>query len=88
MPCLFCTSNNQGVFPADVDIHFPGLINAGEPGVLVFPALLVCLDCGSSMFITPASELAHLARANAQVTNALPDRTASKDASILASACV
>jgi hypothetical protein len=88
MPCPFCTSSNQRVFAAEVNIRFPGLINAGESGVLVFPRLLVCLDCGSSMFITPASELAHLARANAQVTNALPDRTASKDASILASACV
>ena len=60
MSCSFCTSSNQTVFPAEIHIHFPGLSNADKPGVLVFPRLLVCLDCGSSSFMTPAPELAEL----------------------------
>lgn len=60
MPCPFCTSNNQQEFPAEVCIHFPDLKNVGNPGVMVFPRLLVCLDCGSSSFMTPTPELAQL----------------------------
>jgi len=63
MSCVFCTSTNQAEFPAEVNIHFPGLRNADNPGVFVFPKLLVCLDCGSSSFVTPESELAQLAGA-------------------------
>jgi hypothetical protein len=68
MPCTFCASSNQMEFPAEVMIHFPGLKNADKPGVFVFPRLLVCLDCGSSSFTTPASELARLGRARASVS--------------------
>ncbi len=91
MPCPFCTSNNQTELPAEVNIHFPGLKNADKPGVFVFPRLLVCLDCGSSSFMTPASELARLADRGddpatsfcwctspyALLTKRSPDRTAS-----------
>jgi hypothetical protein len=76
MPCPFCTSSNQRVFAAEVNIRFPGLINAGESGVLVFPRLLVCLDCGSSTFATPPSELGRLAKAYAHLVSLLPERTA------------
>jgi len=62
MSCAICTSSNQTEFGAEVHIHFPGFRNAAKPGVFVFPSLLVCLDCGSSSFMTPASELAQLAR--------------------------
>jgi hypothetical protein len=60
MPCSFCTSSNQAEFPAEVHIHFPGLSRVDKLGVLVFPRALVCLDCGSSSFMTPTSELAQL----------------------------
>jgi hypothetical protein len=63
MSCTFCESSNQAEFPAEVKIVFPGLRNANRPGVFVFPKLLVCLDCGSSSFATPASELTQLASA-------------------------
>jgi hypothetical protein len=67
MSCTFCSSSNQTEFPAEVHIHFPGLRNAGKPGVFVSPRLLVCLDCGSSSFTTPASDLAQLCAAGKQV---------------------
>src|ERR1700687_3389462 len=70
MSCAFCTSTNQAEFPAEVNIHFPGLRNADKPGVFVFPRLLVCLDCGFSSFVTPESELTDLA-------GAVPARSAS-----------
>jgi hypothetical protein len=75
MSCTFCASNNQRVFPAEVNIHFPGLENADKPGVFVFPKLLVCLDCGSSSFMTPTSEVARLAGAGASTATEKPVRT-------------
>jgi hypothetical protein len=60
MQCPLCASGNQKKFPAEVNIHFSSLGNAGKPAVFVFPRLLVCLDCGSSLFTTPASELEQL----------------------------
>jgi hypothetical protein len=62
MPCLLCASRNQAEFAAEINIHFLGLENIDDPGVLVFPKVLVCLDCGSSRFSTPETELSHLAR--------------------------
>ena len=61
MSCRVCNSSNQAEFPSEVNIHLPGLKSADEPGVFVFPILLVCLDCGTSTFTTPQSELARLA---------------------------
>ena len=57
MPCNSCGSINQGKYLAEVDIHFPGLRNAGKSPVLVFPELLVCLDCGKTEFAVPKAEL-------------------------------
>jgi hypothetical protein len=57
MPCNSCGSINQGKYLAEVDIHFPGLRNAGKSPVLVFPELLVCLDCGKTEFMVPKAEL-------------------------------
>jgi hypothetical protein len=41
-------------------IHFSGRKNIDNPGVRVFPKLLVCLDCGFSRVIVPETELAIL----------------------------
>jgi hypothetical protein len=57
MPCNSCGSTNQGKYLAEVDIHFPGLRNAGKRPVLVFPELVVCLDCGKTEFMVPKAEL-------------------------------
>ena len=62
--CAFRTSSKQKEFSAEVDIHFPDLRDVNERGVLVFPRLLICLDCGYSSFITPAPELARLRAAD------------------------
>ena len=62
MSCLLCDTGNEAEFAAEVNVHFPGLKNLDKPSVFVFPKLLVCLDCGSSRFTTPKTELALLAR--------------------------
>jgi hypothetical protein len=70
MACLSCGSFNEAEFAAEMVIHFSGLKNLDKPGVLVFPKLSVCLDCGSSRFTVPKAELAALAKG-------APDRKAS-----------
>jgi hypothetical protein len=57
MLCPLCQSSKQAEFTAEMMIHFCGLRNIDKPGVLVFPKVFVCLDCGSSRFTTPATEL-------------------------------
>ena len=64
MTCPSCTSSKQKEFPAEVDIHLPDLKDLDQFGVLVFPRLLVCLDCGYSSFMTPAPELDRLRAAD------------------------
>jgi hypothetical protein len=61
MSCLSCGSEKQAEFTAEMVIHFMGLKNLDKLGVWLFPALLVCLDCGFCQFIAPETELASLA---------------------------
>jgi hypothetical protein len=61
MSCPRCTSANQAEFATEINIHFRGIQNIDDPGVLFFPKVLVCLDCGSSRFSTPNPELLRLA---------------------------
>jgi hypothetical protein len=62
MLCKSCHSLNNREFPAEINIHFPGLENLTEPTVFVFPKLLVCLDCGFAEFSIPETELPLLAK--------------------------
>ena len=57
MACVSCRSENQGEFGAEMNIHFPGLEGLNKAGVLVFPKLTVCFDCGSTLFELPEDEL-------------------------------
>jgi hypothetical protein len=64
MSCLSCASGREKEFPAEMSIHFSGLENLDKPQVLLFPRLLVCLDCGFSRFTVPGAELALLVNGN------------------------
>lgn len=55
MRCASCVSVAE--FPAEINIHFSGPNTLDKPSILVFPKLLVCLDCGFSQFDLPESEL-------------------------------
>jgi hypothetical protein len=57
MQCKACGSHNQTEFNAEINVHFPGLKNVDRPAVLVFPKLLLCLDCGFTEFTLSESEL-------------------------------
>jgi hypothetical protein len=46
MNCASCGAGNQVEFPSEVNIHISSLKNRATPSVLVFPNLVVCLDCG------------------------------------------
>ena len=61
MTCRICSSDNQAEFAAEMVIHFSGLKNLDNPGVSVFPKLLVCLGCGFSRFTVPETALLLLA---------------------------
>jgi len=62
MMCPLCASANQSEFTAEINIHSHGRENIDNPGVLVFPKLWVCWDCGSSLFSISEPELSQLAR--------------------------
>lgn len=57
MACNSCGAENQGKFLAEVSVHFQGLRNVHMLPVLVFPELLVCLNCGKTEFTIPEDEL-------------------------------
>lgn len=61
MSCTSCTSERQAEFGTEMNIHFRGLKNVDHPGILIFPKLSVCLDCGFSWFTVPETELTMLA---------------------------
>jgi hypothetical protein len=60
MSCKSCQSGNRRTFAGEVAIHFPVLKDLNKPMVLVFPKLLVCLDCGFTEFAIPDTELRQL----------------------------
>jgi hypothetical protein len=57
MPCPSCAQDNQAEFQSEMMLHFGGLENLDVSGVLLFPKLLVCLDCGTALFTVPEAEL-------------------------------
>jgi len=74
MSCGRCTSAREKEFAAEINIHFSGLKNLDKPSVLVFPKILVCLDCGFSRFTAPEDALAFLAADNPTKSNRKQDQ--------------
>jgi len=60
MYCPSCASSRQAEFTAEVNLHFPDFHSLDQPGVLAFPKVWVCLDCGLSRFNTTKTQLAKL----------------------------
>jgi hypothetical protein len=73
MACQLCASDNEAEFTSEMNIHFRGLTNIDNPGVMVFPKVLICLDCGGSRFSTPQAELSQLARGAAPGVGPMPN---------------
>jgi hypothetical protein len=57
MSCPSCASLNQAEFPTEMMIHSSSLAHIVNPGVLAFPRVSICLDCGASRFTTSDAEL-------------------------------
>lgn len=62
MACSACGSKKTTEFTSEMNVHFRGLENIDNPGVLVFAKLLVCLDCGFSQFLLTDAQLSLLER--------------------------
>lgn len=60
MSCTRCLSLHQTELNSEINLHFRGLPHLGEPGIFVFPQVLVCLDCGLSEFVIETRELAQI----------------------------
>jgi len=56
MSCQSCASLNEKEFATEMMIHLSGPMR-DKPGVLAFPKIAVCLDCGNSRFTTTGAEL-------------------------------
>jgi hypothetical protein len=50
MSCVSCQSLNTLVYPAELNIHHPGVEGLDKPTVWAFPHLSVCLECGVAQF--------------------------------------
>jgi hypothetical protein len=57
MACKSCHSENQRNFTGEIAIHFPGLAGLNKPIVLVFPTMMVCLECAFAQFAISDVEL-------------------------------
>jgi len=57
MPCRACKSANQRAFPAEINLHFPGMQAIDTPTVWIFPEVCVCLDCGFAELMVPDAEV-------------------------------
>ena len=57
MACNSCGAEDQERFLAEVSVHFQGLRNVHKLPVLVFPELVVCLNCGKTEFTIPKDEI-------------------------------
>jgi len=55
-----CGHNRERHFPAEINIHFPGMGGLDKPSVWVFPRLKVCLDCGLTQFQMAETQLTQL----------------------------
>jgi len=60
MSCVQCSSLKEAGFIGELLLHVSGSIGAEKPGVLMFPKVLVCMDCGASRFNMPVEELRQL----------------------------
>ena len=61
MPCQKCRSDQQSKFNAEINVHFPGHESRDKPSILIFPELLVCLNCGFTELVISRKDLPSLA---------------------------
>jgi hypothetical protein len=57
MACRSCGSKDPTGFAAEMSVHVLGLENVDKSTVLVFPRLLVCMNCGFTELTMAENEL-------------------------------
>ena len=57
MSCKSCLSEKQTEFGSEINIDFRGRKGLDRSALLVFPKLVVCLDCGFTEFAISENEL-------------------------------
>jgi hypothetical protein len=67
MACKSCASNDEREFVAEMNLHIRGAIGTDKPAVLLFPTIVVCLNCGCTEFDIPETELRLLKEGVARV---------------------
>ena len=60
MVCKACSSENQQNFSGELTVAFPGIERLNLCPVYVCQKILVCLDCGYTELVFPATELGKL----------------------------
>ena len=61
MPCKSCNGTNQREIYSEIAVHGEVRTKLGAPHLLIFPKLLVCLNCGFVEFTLHEAALRHLA---------------------------
>jgi hypothetical protein len=67
MACKSCASNDEREFAAEMNLHIRGAKGTDQPAVLLFPVIVVCLNCGCTEFDIPQTELRLLKESTASV---------------------
>jgi hypothetical protein len=62
MPCKECHSEYQREYTSEINVHFQAKDEADKGAVLLFPKLVVCLNCGFTEFTLSENELPLLTR--------------------------
>jgi len=62
MACQKCGSERQSKFGAEINVHFPRQEGQEAASILIFPELLVCLNCGFTELTLSKDELPRLAK--------------------------
>jgi predicted nucleic-acid-binding Zn-ribbon protein len=57
MSCKKCGSEHLTEYGSEINVHAPGQGDLDKPAVLLFPKLLVCLQCGFTEFTLSENEL-------------------------------
>lgn len=61
MACKKCGSEHQAEYGSEINVHSAAHNNLDQEAFLLFPQLLVCLNCGFTEFTLSESELPLLA---------------------------
>jgi hypothetical protein len=60
MACKACAAERQQIFSGELSFAFPGVQRTNLSPVYVCQKTLVCLDCGYTELVVPATELEKL----------------------------